>query len=187
MTFVLVRVNKSNDYNVNLHYCNCHQRALGNKTACILSFFLNWKCCSYSNPQWLTCTQILVEYPPPWGATLCVCEKKPLVAGEGIPILLVIWEPRRTGNPRTRGTLSIQPKFLPVRPGKVVHLKRWTSFFETFPVGPNRSTEFLTEISWNFGWMDRTRGYPVHASSTSHTGHPYNGFGSFGVRSGIGN
>ena len=34
---------------------------------------------------------------------------------------------------------SIQPKFRPVRPGKVVHLKRWTSFFETFPVGPNRS------------------------------------------------
>ena len=51
---------------------------------------------------------------------------------------------------------SIQPKFQPVRPGKVVHLKRWTRCFETFPVGPNRSTEFWTEISWNFGWMDRT-------------------------------
>ena len=37
---------------------------------------------------------------------------------------------------------SIQPKFQPVRPGKVVHLKRWTRFFETFPVGPNRSIEF---------------------------------------------
>ena len=34
---------------------------------------------------------------------------------------------------------SIQPKFQLVRPGKVVHLKRWTRFFETFPVGPNRS------------------------------------------------
>ena len=34
---------------------------------------------------------------------------------------------------------SIQPKFQPVRPGKVVQLKRWTRFFETFPVGPNRS------------------------------------------------
>ena len=33
------------------------------------------------------------------------------------------------------------------RPGKVVHLKRWTSFFETFLVGPNRSIEFRTEIS----------------------------------------
>ena len=50
---------------------------------------------------------------------------------------------------------SIQPKFQPVRPGKVVHLKRWTRFFETFRVGPNRSIEFWTEISGNFGWMDR--------------------------------
>ena len=46
---------------------------------------------------------------------------------------------------------SIQPKFQPVRPGKEDHLKRWTSFFETFPVGPNRSIEFRTEISGNFG------------------------------------
>ena len=30
-----------------------------------------------------------------------------------------------------------------------------TRFFETFPVGPNRSVEFWTEISGNFGWMDR--------------------------------
>ena len=36
--------------------------------------------------------------------------------------------------PRAR---SIQPKFQPVQPGKVVHLKRWTRCFETFPVGPN--------------------------------------------------
>ena len=34
-------------------------------------------------------------------------------------------------------------------PQKVNH------FFETFPVGPNRSIEFWTEISGNFGWMDR--------------------------------
>ena len=39
----------------------------------------------------------------------------------------------------------------------MVHLKRWTRFFETFPVGPNRSIEFWTEISGNFGWMDRTQ------------------------------
>ena len=51
---------------------------------------------------------------------------------------------------------SIQPTFRPVRPGKEDHLKRWTCFFETFPVGPNRSIEFRTEISGNFGWMDRT-------------------------------
>ena len=42
---------------------------------------------------------------------------------------------------------SIQPKFRPVRPGKVAHLKRWTSFFETFPVGPNR-------YPLSFGLMD---------------------------------
>ena len=52
---------------------------------------------------------------------------------------------------------SIQPKFQPVRPRKEDHLKRWTRFFETFPVGPNRSIEFWTEISGNFGWMDRAQ------------------------------
>ena len=51
---------------------------------------------------------------------------------------------------------SLQPKF---RPGKVVHLKRWTIFFETFPVGPKRSIEFWTEISGNFGRMDRALKY----------------------------
>ena len=46
---------------------------------------------------------------------------------------------------------SIQPKFQRVRPGKLVHLKRWTRFFETFS---NRSIEFWTEISGNFGeWI----------------------------------
>ena len=38
-----------------------------------------------------------------------------------------------------------------VRPGKEDHLKRWTCFFETFPVGPIRSIEFWTKISGNFG------------------------------------
>ena len=46
---------------------------------------------------------------------------------------------------------SIRPKFRPVRPKKEDHLKRWTRFFETFPVGPNRSVEFWTEISGKFG------------------------------------
>ena len=41
--------------------------------------------------------------------------------------------------------------------GKVVHLKRWTSFFETFPVGLNRSIEFWTKISENFSLMYRAR------------------------------
>ena len=57
------------------------------------------------------------------------------------------------------GARSIQPTFRPVRPGKEDHLKRWTCFFETFPVGPNRSIEFWTEISGNFGWMDRALGH----------------------------
>ena len=50
------------------------------------------------------------------------------------------------------------PNFRPVRRGKVVHVLRWTTFLETFPVGPNRSIEFWTEISGNFGWMDRAPG-----------------------------
>ena len=33
--------------------------------------------------------------------------------------------------------------------------------FETFPVGPNRSIEFWTEISGNFGWMDRAHGFEL--------------------------
>ena len=51
----------------------------------------------------------------------------------------------------TLGARSIQPKFQTGRPGKEDHLKRWTRFFETFPVGPNRSIEFWTEISGKFG------------------------------------
>ena len=62
---------------------------------------------------------------------------------------------RRTPPEVASRARSIEPKFQPVRPGKLVHLKRWTRFFETFPVGPNRSIEFWTEISGNFGWMDR--------------------------------
>ena len=49
----------------------------------------------------------------------------------------------------------------------MVHLKRWTRFFETFPVGPNRSIEFWTEISGNFGWMDRARWFSPRTSKTS--------------------
>ena len=68
--------------------------------------------------------------------------------------------PENDGKREEAGTLayrarSIQPKFRPVQPGKVVHLKRWNSFFETSPVGPNRSIEFWTEISGNFDRMDR--------------------------------
>ena len=64
-----------------------------------------------------------------------------IILGLGIRSL-GIWNPRAQ---------SIQPKFQPVRPGKEDHLKRWTRFFETFPVGLNRSIEFWTEISVKFG------------------------------------
>ena len=65
------------------------------------------------------------------------------------------------------GARSIHPKFRPVRPGKLVHLKRWTSFFETFLVGPNRSIEFWTGISGNFGWMDRAPFRSVYGNEHS--------------------
>ena len=55
------------------------------------------------------------------------------------------------------GAIHTTKKFRPVRPGKVVHLLRWTSFFcETFPDGPNRSIEFWTEISGEF-WLNGPR------------------------------
>ena len=63
---------------------------------------------------------------------------------------------------RTRGAIH-STKILTVRWGKVVHLKRWTSFFKTFPVGQNRSIEFWSEISGNFGWMDRSLDHQVSA------------------------
>ena len=63
------------------------------------------------------------------------------------------------------GVQSIQPKFQPVRPGKVVHLKWWTRFFETFPVGLNHSIEFWTKISGNFGGMDCAPGHILSYSS----------------------
>ena len=58
---------------------------------------------------------------------------------------------------------SIQPNFEPVRPGKVVHLKRWSSLFETFPVGPEPLHWVLDR---NFGWMDRALWVPLGRDST---------------------
>ena len=65
-------------------------------------------------------------------------------------------------------------KFQPVRPRKVVHLKRWTRFFETLPVGPNRSIEFWTEMSGNFGWMDRAPFFRAKAHLGFHWCHVTN-------------
>ena len=78
------------------------------------------------------------------------------------------------GFPRRPRARSIQPKFQPVRPGKVVHLKRRTPFFETFRVGPNRSIEFWTEISGHFCGTDcaptheRSRCYDVKRRLSRH-------------------
>ena len=52
---------------------------------------------------------------------------------------------------------SIRPKFQPVRPGKVVHLKRWTRFFETFAVGP-KFPEILVE--WIAPWSRLILNFP---------------------------
>ena len=49
---------------------------------------------------------------------------------------------------------SIQPKFRPVRQGKVVYFKRWTSFFRNFSGWTEPIHWVWTEISGNFGWMD---------------------------------
>ena len=97
--------------------------------------------------------------------SLCARKEKSLYCTLVLPrnssTFLHLTFPRiKTRLSRAQGTCrarSIQPKFKPVRPGKEDHLKRWTCFFETFPVGPNRSIEFWTEISGNFGWMDRAR------------------------------
>ena len=69
-----------------------------------------------------------------------------LLDGDKTLKVLGIWSSDFLTSLESQGARSIQPKFQPVRPGKVVHLKRWTSFFETFSVGPNRSIEFWTEI-----------------------------------------
>ena len=75
---------------------------------------------------------------------------------------------------RYHGARSIQPESQPVRRRKVVHLKRWTRFFETFPVGPNRSIEFWTEISGHFGWMDRAPFFRAKAHLVFHWCHVTN-------------
>ena len=69
--------------------------------------------------------------------------------GQNIPRAFSLHTRARRSLKVKQGTRSIQPKFRPVRPGKEDHLKRWTSFFETFPVGPNGSIELWTEISGN--------------------------------------
>ena len=75
--------------------------------------------------------------------------------------------PLLRGLNKSQGAQSIQPRFRPVRPGKLVHLNRWTSFFETFPVRSSRSIEFWTEISGNFGWIDRAQGMDYLSAAQS--------------------
>ena len=77
--------------------------------------------------------------------------KVPSLSGDGTVSDLPNWFKCRYFNTLGLGRDPFNQNFGPVRPGKEVHLKRWSRFFETFPVGPNRSIEFWTEISGNFG------------------------------------
>ena len=54
-----------------------------------------------------------------------------------LPVAVVVAK----GQTEVQWARSIQPKFRPVRPGKVVHLKRWT-----------RGAYHLTENFGNSGW-----------------------------------
>ena len=49
----------------------------------------------------------------------------------------------------------------PVQPKIEVHLKKWTAFFETFPVGPNRSIQFWT-INFRQFWLNGLRPSSYH-------------------------
>ena len=57
--------------------------------------------------------------------------------------------------PRAR---SIQPKFQPFRPGKVVHLKRWTRFFEPFPVEP---IHWVLDRNFQKFWLNGSRPWVI--------------------------
>ena len=76
----------------------------------------------------------VVHFARPNPMQICACA--------GIPMRVDLPLGKKTVE--NQGARSIQPKFQPVRPGKVVHLKRWTRFFETFPVGP-KFPEILVE------------------------------------------
>ena len=45
------------------------------------------------------------------------------------------------------GQMEQSISFGPVHPRIEVHLEKWTTFFETFPVGPDPSIQFQTDIS----------------------------------------
>ena len=62
-------------------------------------------------------------------------------------------EQRGTGIENRQNSQMERPILIrPVQPRKVVHLQRWTTFFETFPSSLDQSiNQFLTEISGNFG------------------------------------
>ena len=79
----------------------------------------------------------------------------PLLAGYLLlGIVFYLWETMKMW------ARSIQPKFRPVR-----QVDQF--FFETLPAGPNRSIEFWTKISGNFGWMECALGWvPLCPDST---------------------
>ena len=62
----------------------------------------------------------------------------------------------KTDTSRGGITGAIHSTKIPTGPtGKIGPPQKVDPFFRNFPVGPNRSIEFWTEISGNFGWMDR--------------------------------
>ena len=67
---------------------------------------------------------------------------------------------KNSGNfgPKLDWPRSIQPKIRPVGSGKVVHLKRWTSFFEAFPVGP---IHWVLDRNFRKFWPFITSGAPL--------------------------
>ena len=53
---------------------------------------------------------------------------------------------------------SFQPKFRPVRPGEVVHLKRWTSFFRNFS-GWTEPIHWVLDQNFRKFWLNGS--YPI--------------------------
>ena len=76
------------------------------------------------------------------------------------------------GNPMTglfdrstdQGARSIQPKFRPVRPEKVVYLKRWTSFFEKFP-GCTEPIHWVLDRTFRKFWLNGSHPRSSHVFS----------------------
>ena len=63
---------------------------------------------------------------------------------------------------------SIQPKFRSVRPGKVVHLKRWTSFFRNFS-GWTELIHWVLDQNFRKFWLNGLRPWLKRSRTVSST------------------